>query len=91
MVRSRMARNRKPVVCQPPLDYGESQVIKGACRWPPMAGTGLDGKRDINAIFMKILPGRVQALAQRRDLDLLFGGPFFGCFKGGGNFSQRFA
>ena len=60
-----MARNRKPVVCQPPLGYGESQVIKGACRWPPMAGIGLDGKRDINAIFMKILPGPFLASARR--------------------------
>ena len=60
-----MARNRKPVVCQPPLGYGESQVIKGTCQWPPMAGTGLDGKRNINAIFMKILPGPFLASARR--------------------------
>ena len=30
-----------------------------------MAGTGLDGKRDINAIFMKILPGPFLASARR--------------------------
>ncbi len=60
-----MTQNRKPVVCQPPLGYGESQVIKGTCQWPPMAGTGLDGKRNINAIFMKILPGPFLASARR--------------------------
>mgnify|MGYP002808161993 CR=1 FL=1 len=30
-----------------------------------MAGTGLDGKRNINAIFMKILPGPFLASARR--------------------------